>query len=267
MRKLILAGILLIMTGILSCSKFDRLVKSSDYELKYKKALEYYNKGNYTNAQILLEELIPVFKGTERAEEVYYYYAYCSYNQADYGLAAYHFKTFSRNFPRSKHVEECAYLNAYCYYLNSPGYTLDQSDTKNAISEMQAFINNYPESKRIDSCNMVVDELRQKLEKKAYAICKQYYFLDDWKAAIAECANFLKDYPDSKSYDEVFFLMIKSNYLLAVNSIESKKQERLDKTIENYLKFVDLYPNSVYLKEAEKIYIDSKKLKNEKINN
>src|SRR4051812_48869303 len=75
----------LLAIAIYSCSKFDKLVKSSDYELKYKKALEYYNHGNYTNAMTLLEELIPVFKGTERAEEVYYYYSYCNYNQGDYG--------------------------------------------------------------------------------------------------------------------------------------------------------------------------------------
>ncbi len=256
-----------LLLGIASCSKFDRLVKSSDYELKYKKALEYFEKGNYTNAQTLLEELIPVYKGTERAEEVYYYYAYCSYNQKDYGLAAYHFKTFARTFPRSKHLEECAFLNAFCYYQSSPGYSLDQADTKNAIQEMQQFINDFPESKRIDTCNILMDEMRLKLEKKAYATCKQYFFLDDWKAAIIECANFVKDYPDSKSLDEVNFWIIKSYYLLALNSIESKKPERIEKAMETYLKFVDLYPKSSYLREAEKIYTDCQRLKKEKINN
>lgn len=249
--------------SIYSCSKFDKLVKSSDFELKYTKALEYYNHGNYSNAMTLLEELIPVYKGTERAEEVYYYYSYCNYNQGDYGLAAYHFKTYARTWPFSKHAEECAYLNAYCYYLNSPKYSLDQSDTKNAIQEMQAFLDTYPESKRVDSCNLIIDELRVKLEKKAYANAKQYYYLEDWKAAITECSNFIKDFQDSKSLDEMHYMVVRSYYLLALNSTDTKKQERLDKAIENYLKFVDLYPQSKYLREMESIYGSCQKLKNQ----
>ncbi len=267
MRFIVKTLLFVLVISAFSCSKFDKLVKSSDYELKYKKALEYFHKGNYTNAQTLLEELIPVFKGTDRAEEVYYYYAYCSYYQTDYGLAAYHFKTFARTFSRSKHAEECSFLNAYCYYKNSPGYSLDQADTKNAIQEMQQFINDYSDSWMVDSCNLVIDGLRAKLEKKTYEICKQYFFIDDWKAAIVECSNFLKDFPDSKSQEEVHFIIIKSYYLLAINSIESKKQERLIKGMETYLKFVDLYPQSIYLKEAEKIYSEFQNLKNDKINN
>jgi outer membrane protein assembly factor BamD len=242
-------------------------VKSSDYELKYTKAKYYYEKENYTNALTLFEELIPVFKGTERAEEIYYYYAYCNYHLGDFGLAAYHFKMFTRNFPMSKHAEECSFLNAYCYYLNSPKYCLDQEDTKTAVFEMQEFANRYPESSRIDSCNKIMDELRAKLERKAYEITKQYfvqdYFVDHWKSAITASNNFIKDFPNSTRCEEVQYINLKSNYLLAKGSIDKKKEERLDDTIESYLKFLDLYPQSKYLREAEDIYTDAKKLKDE----
>lgn len=246
-----------------SCSKFDKLVKSSDYELKYEKAKYYYDKENYTNAMTLYEELIPVFKGTERAEEIYYYYSYCNYHMGDFGLAAYHFKMYVRNFPASKHAEECAFMNAYCYYLNSPKFSLDQSDTKMAVSELQEFINLFPESARIDSCNKLMDELSAKLERKAYEITKQYYFVEDWKAAIMESKNFLNDYPNSVRCEEIQFIQLKSSYILAKNSIEKKKEERLDNTIEYYLKFVDLYPQSKNLGEAEVIYTSVRKLKDE----
>ena len=256
---------ILIATSVfaISCSKFDKLVKSSDYELKYKKAKEYYDKGNYLNAMTLYEELIPVYKGTERAEEIYYYYAYCNYNMGDYGLAAYHFKMYTRNFPKSPHTEECAFLNANCYYLNSPKYTLDQEDTKTAVFEFQEFVNTYQESSRLDSCNKIMDELRGKLEKKAYEITKQYYFIEDWKASIAEIGNFLKDFQNSSRCEEIHFINLRSNYLLSKNSIEKKKEERLDNTIESYLKFIDLYPQSKRLGDADDIYTICKKLKDE----
>ncbi len=252
--------------ALASCGKFDKLVKSSDYELKYQKALEYYNKHNYTNAITLLQELIPVYKGTERAEEVYYYFSYCHYYQGDYSLAGYHFRNYYRTYPASKHAEECAYMNAYCYYLNSPKYSLDQQDTKFAMQEMQIFANEFPTSTKLDTVNQIIDKLRSKLEKKAYEITKQYYNLSDWKAAAGSGENFVKDFPESARIEEIRYLIIKSLYYLAENSIESKKLERVDKAIENYLKFVDLHPSSNYLRDIESVYSGCLKLK-DKINN
>lgn len=257
--------ILLISLWLGAC-QFNRILKSSDYELKFTKAIEYYNKGNYTSAQTLLEELIPVFKGTAKAEEVYYYYAYTHYYLGDYSLAGYHFRTFARAFSASRHAEECAFMNAYCYYLSSPRYSLDQSDTHNAIQEMQNFVNEFPESNRVDTCNILIDKLRSKLERKAYESAKAYYFRDDWKAAAPAFENFIKDFPESGRIEEIRFLIIKSYYLLARNSIESKKAERVEKCMENYLKFVDLHPQSPYLKEAEGIYLECQKLKTQPVN-
>ena len=253
----------LIVFVLFSCGEFNKILKSSDYELKYTKAMEYYDKTNYTSAQTLLEELIPVYKGTDRAEEIYYYYAYCSYYLTDYALAGFHFRTFVRTYHSSKHAEECAFMNAYCYYLSSPKYSLDQTDTKNAINEMQNFLNEYPESNRVDSCNILVDKLRAKLERKAYEISKSYFLRNDWKAATPACENFMKDFAESSHTEEMRFMIIKSYYLLAKNSIESKKYDRLEKAMTNYLKFVDLHPNSQYLAEAEIIYKDCELLKNE----
>ena len=145
-------------------------------------------------------------------------------------------------------------MNAYCFYLSSPNYKLDQTDTKNAIKEFQSFIDNYPQSTRIDTSNKLVDRLRSKLEHKDYDQIKQYYKLSDYKASITASKNFVKDFPDSKYIEEIYFLIINSYYLLAINSIPSKKTERLDGAIENYLKFVDLYPKSDYLFKAENVY-------------
>lgn len=243
---------------LFSCDRFNKLLKSSDYDLKLKRADEYYKKGNYVKAIQLYQELIPVFKGTEKAEEVYYYFTYCNFYQGDYSLSQYHFKNYARQFPNSKHTEECYFMNAYCYYLSSPHYTLDQTDTKNAIKEFQAFVDEYPESTRIDTCNILIDNLRYKLENKDYDLLKQYHkladYFNDYKAAITSCQNFVKEFPDSKYVDEAYYLIIESYYLLAIKSVPGKKIERLDKAIESYLKFVDLYPKSNFLGRAENVY-------------
>jgi outer membrane protein assembly factor BamD len=244
-----------------SCDRFNRILKSSDYDLKLTKAKQYYDKEEYAKSSQLYEELIPVVKGTDKAEEVYYYYTWSEYNLGDYILGQYHFKNYTRQFPASKHAEECYYMNAYCFYLTSANYKLDQTSTKNAIKEFQSFADLYPESRKIDSCNMMMDKLRAKLEKKDYEIIKQYYKLSDWKAAIVATKIFIKEYPGSNYNEEMYYLTINSYYLLALNSIPSKKEERLDGAIENYVKFLDLYPNSSYLSRAESVYNSSKRIK------
>ena len=243
----------------MAIGKFNKLVKSSDMDAKYAAAIKYFDKEQYSRALSLFEELMGVYRGTSKAEEVHYYYAYCSYNLGDYIVAGYQFRTFVKNFPNSKHAEECAYTNAYCFYLNSPDYTLDQIDTKLAIKEFQRFTNQYPQSVHIQECNDLLDKLRGKLELKSYENAMLYYLTNDYKASVVAIGNHLKDYPGSKKAEELNYLIIKSNYLLALNSIESKKQERFKAAADLYIKFLDTYPKSDYLKQAEMIYTSALK--------
>jgi len=251
-----------LLTAILfsSCDGYNKLLKSTDYELKLEKANEYYENKNYVRASQLYEELIPIVKGTPRAEEVYYKYTWSEYKMGDWMLSQYHFKNYARQFPDGKHVEECYYMNAFCYFLNSPNFKLDQTYTKNAIKEFQSFIDFYPQSSKIDTCNILMDELHGKLERKDYEIVKQYYKVEDWKAAIVSIKNYLKEYPSSQYNEELYYVLVDSYYTLALRSIYSKKGERLQSAVENYVKFLDLYPKSPYLSRAETIYDNSKRL-------
>lgn len=266
MKKTSLYILFIVAIGFAGCDGYNKLIKSKNYELKLEKANEYYAKGNYVKASALYEELIPVYKGDTKAEEIYYYFSYCTYYQGDYALAQYHFKNYYRSYPAGKHAEEALYMNAYCYYLNSPKYNLDQTDTKNALAELQNFIDQYPESSRIDSCNRINDLLRGKLEHKEYDITKQYFniadYIRDYKPTIVSARNFMKEFPESQYIDEMLYLTINSYYLLAVNSLETKKLERLDLAMESYYKLVDLYPKSIYLTRAESIYQSCVRMKN-----
>ena len=254
----ILAAFLGILTA--SCDGYNKLLKSTDFELKAQKAQEYYDKKDYVRASQLYEELIPAVKGTPKAESIYYNYTWCEYHIGDYLLSQYHFKNYTRQFPDGKHVEECYYMNAYCYFLNSPNYQLDQTYTKNAIKEFQAFVDAYPQSSKIDTCNALVDKLRGKLEKKDYQIVKQYYKVEDWKASIVSIQNYFKEYPNSEYTEELYFLLIDSYFTLAERSVPAKKEERLQGTMENYVKFAELYPKSSYLSRAENRYNSAKRL-------
>jgi outer membrane protein assembly factor BamD len=243
----------------LTVGKFNRLLKNGDIDTKYAAAIKYFEKENYTKALTLLEELVTVYKGTAKAEEVNYYFAYCNYNLEDYIIAGYQFRNFVKNFPNSKHTEECAYMNAFCFYLNSPPYSLDQTDTRLAIKEFQRFTTQYPNSERIEKCNELLDILRGKLERKSSENAMLYYVMGDYRASAASFANHVKDFPSSKNAEYYSYLSLRSFYLMAINSIESKKEERFKTTVDSYLKFIETYPNSTYLKDAEAVYSNALK--------
>lgn len=237
-----------------SCTEYQKILKSSDYNLKYDKAMEYYAEEDFYRAQTLFEELVHILKGSSKGENVLYYFADCHYKLEDYILGAYFFETFAKTFPNSDRTPEATYLAAYCYYMNSPKPSLDQTDTRKAIDAMQLFINKYPGDNRIVEANEIIEELREKLEQKAYDNAKLYFKLSDFQSATIALKNSIKDFPDTKYREDILYLIVKSSYMLAEKSVTSKQGERYQNTISEYYAFVDEYPNSKHVKEIEKMY-------------
>ena len=250
----ILLHILLVAFILVSCGEYQKVLRSDDYDYKYNKAVMYYQKGDYNRAMPLFNELSTVMKGTAKIEEIDFYYAYCNYSIGDNLMAAYLFRNYTINFPNSKHTEDCAYMMAYCYYQEAPVYSLDATNTNRAIKELQLFIDRYPTSVRVAKSNELIDELRGKLSLKAFENAKQYYITSNFKSAIIALENVLIDFPSFNNRQEVHFLIVKSTYLLAVNSISTKIEYRLRSSLEAYSHFKDNYPDSNYLKELDGIY-------------
>ena len=228
-------------------------------EYKYQRAVEYYTKGECFKALPLLEELIGLTRGTQRAEDVYYYFGKSQYCVKDYYLANYYFKTFSKTFSNSARAEECQFMAAYCSYMVSPNYTLDQSDTKLSIDEFQLFLDKFPNSALRDSANNMVETLNYKLELKDTDIARQYVKTMKYKAAVSALKDLLKNYPATKFKEEVLYLIIFSNFEYASGSVENKKLERFRATNESYITFASAFPESRWLKEAESYYVRSSK--------
>ena len=244
--------ILFLSIGISSC-KYQRLLKSSDTDLKYTKAKEYYDDEDYARAMTLYQQLIPIYKGTEKGEEVSYYFAYCNYNLKDYIYAGHYFRKFANSFPNSKYTEECSFLSAYCYYLDSPKTSLDQKSTNKAISEIQLYLGRYPETERVDECNKLLDELRKKLEKKSYDNAYMYYKIFQYQAASIALEQSLIQFPETDYKEDILFYIYKSDYLYANQSVYEKAEERLQKALKSYKTFIKKFPDSDYVKEANKI--------------
>ena len=247
---------LLAVLTVSACGDYNKILKSTDYEFKYKKAVEFYEEGEYAKAGTLFEELVNIYRGTSQADQIYYFYAKSMMGQKDYLMANHYFKTLLDEYPGSDFAEEAQYMVGYCSYLLSPKPRLDQTITHEAIEALRLYINLYPYSDRVDEANRLIDELQDKLVYKSYLSARLYYDFENFKAAVIAIDNSLREYPDSQYREELKFMLLKSKYLLAMNSVEEKQEERLSQALDEYFAFVDEFPDSEHSKEVQKFYED-----------
>jgi len=260
--------VILIILISTSCSKFRKIEKSQDWRVKYEAGLNYYAKKDYYRASVLFEQILPIVRGLPEGEKVQFSLAYCQFYDKLYLLASEQFRTFYETYGRSTMAEEARYMFAYSLFKSSPNANLDQSSSIEAMAAMQEFLNRYPNSQFRDQAIGVIIDTQNKLEKKGFDNAYQYYRMRSYKAAVVALNNFNNNFPDSDYIEESSYLIIVSEYRLALQSIYSKQQERYKAVVEHYKEFVDKYPQSKFLREAEKLYADSlEKLGQSKNNN
>jgi outer membrane protein assembly factor BamD len=240
-----------------SCSKFRKIEKSEDWRVKYEAGLNYYNKKDYYRASVLFEQILPIVRGLPEGEKVQFYLAYCQYYDRLYLLSSEQFRTFYETYGRSPFAEEARYMFAYSLYAASPTTNLDQTSSVEAMAAMQEFLNRYPQSKLRDQAIDVINTSQTKLEKKGFENAYQYYRMRLYKAAIVALNNFKSNYPDSKYLEQAYYLVVDSEYRLALQSISSKQPERFREVVNHYQEFLERYPESTFLRDAEKIYAES----------
>jgi outer membrane protein assembly factor BamD len=255
-RRIIAAlfGLFVLITVVSCKSKFEKIKTSNNIGQIYQEAIKYFNARKYEKAGTLFELVKTHYRARPEAEDLYFYIAQNSFNMKDYATARYHFEEFSSNYPNSARAEEARYMGAYCLYLESPRSSLDQTYTYRAINALQLFINYYPASERVGNATELIDELRDRLERKAFENAKLYLDMglqDDYRAAVIAFDNVLRDFPDTKYAEEMEFLSIKAQYLYAVNSFNHRKEERFNQMLEFYDNFVMKYPESRFMKDAD----------------
>ncbi|MET4106869.1 outer membrane protein assembly factor BamD [Hymenobacter sp. UYP22] len=251
--------VLLLSTLLLgSCTGYQKLLKSTDVNKKYEAAIQYYEKGDYFKAGTLLEELIPLLKGRPEAEKAQFYFANTNFQQRNYTLSAYYFKTFYETYPNSPQAEEAAFMQAKSLFRDSPEFQLDQTNTYTALEVIQEFLNRFPESKFRSETDGMSQELQKKLENKAFRGARLYYDLRYFQSAITAFTQFQQQFPSSAYGEQAAFLKLSAQYDLATESVEEKQRERYLEAIAFYQNFVDAFPQSKSLKEAERMYDQSR---------
>lgn len=258
MKKVVF--LLMMMTILLSsCGEYNKILKSTDYELKYSYAKKYFNAKQYSKSATLLEELVTIFKGTAYAEESLYLLAQSYYGQKDYQTASQYFETYYTTYPKGEYTELARYYSGYGLYQDSPDPRLDQSQTYKAIEQLQLYLEYYPQSERAAEAQKIMFELQEKLAYKELMAAKLYYNLgtymgNNYQSCVITSQNALKDYPYSKYREEFMYLILRSKYELALVSIDEKLQGRYREVVDEYYNYINEYPEGQYLKQVQRFY-------------
>ena len=259
MRILSNIFVLLAIATLFSCTSYDKVMKSVDLEYKYEEAKALYMTGEYNKAATLIEGIVTLFKGSDKADESMFLLAMCYYRSGDYDTASQCFKACYSNYPRGRYAELARFYSGKSLYKGILEPALDQTNTYTAIEELQLFMEYYPLSSYSDEAQSMMFDMHDVLVMKEYQSAKLYYDLGDYmaymgnnyQACILTAQNALKDYPYTKLREDLQMLILRARYEMANKSVAEKQPERYREAIDEFYAFKNEFPASKYMKEAE----------------
>ena len=260
-----------------SCNQYNNVLKTADFDYKYEAAKEYFIKGQYGRSATLLTDLVTLMKGTLRAEESLYMLAMSEFCNGNYDVAHSYFKKYYQSYPKGVYVEYARFYAGCSLYESVPDTRLDQSSTMAAVKEFQDFLDYYPYTALKERTQQMIFSLQDKMVEKEFEAAKLYYDLgtymnncfyggSNYEACITTARNALLDFPyaSPQRREEFSIMILKAKFHLAQQSVEEKRMERYRDTIDEYYGFVNEYPESKYLKDAQQILAQSEKYVNKK---
>jgi outer membrane protein assembly factor BamD len=245
---------LIILVLVSSCGEYEKLLKSTDFELKKQKAKEYYDAGQYVKTTEILSQILPRYRATEEAEELNWMNAQAYFGMKDYFMAGSYFDSFIDQYPFGKHSEEANFMGAFCSYKIAPRPELDQENTKKALEGFNIFLNRFPNSVKAGEARNLIKELEENLVEKSYVSARLYYDMGEYKAAVVALTNSLKEYSETKYREEMMFLKLNSLFLYAEKSLAIKQKERYQAALDDYYSFMEEFPKSDFSKDVSDIF-------------
>lgn len=268
-KRVYILSVCFVLAMVLSgCGEYQALLKSNDPELKYEKALEYFNNKEYTKSQTLLDDISSYYRGTERSEDVLAYLARSYMGQKAYESAAQYYEAYIRNYPKGRYATEARFQVGHCYYLDSPDARLDQEITRKGIDALTDFVELFPDSPYSEQAEQEILELNEKLALKELYSARLYYNLgsylgNNYLSCEIISRNALKNYPDTQYAEEFHWLILEAKYQQTVISYEDKKLERAREAQDECYNFMTEFPESKHRSQTEKMLREMQKITKE----
>lgn len=249
----------LTVVGLASCGGYHKLLKSTDSDKKYAEGLRYFYNKDFTKAATLFKDVSSAFQGSLREDTILFYMGKSLYSSGLYEEAAEMMNSFRYKYTRSAFTEESEFVYAMCFFQQSGDYEKDQSTSFKAIQSFNDYLNRYPESIKAEDIYLMIEEMSKKIYRKRFNNAAIYYKLGKYNAAITALRSTLKQYPEIPYKEEIMYLVCKSWFDYAENSIEGRQLDRYLKMMDAYYSYKSEYPDEEKrLKELEPMFNKAK---------
>jgi outer membrane protein assembly factor BamD len=257
MKKILLCAAVA-MTAV-ACSPYGKLLKSEDAEAQYRAALGYMETEKYQKALTLFDKVAIPYMNRPQADTIMFNIGMALYLQKNYEMSGDQFDRFRTTHQRSPMLEQAEYLYAMGHYFASPEPNRDQTATVKAIEAITTYIGRYPDTDHRADMEAKRDELNAKLREKAFINAYTYYKTGYHKPAVIALRNALKEYPDTEHREEILYLIARSSYEYAANSVATERRDRYLDMMDTYLNYISEYPEGAHTKELEKLYENARR--------
>ncbi len=237
-----------------ACSSKTTIRPGDSLEVAFEKSMMVFEQGNYTQAARNFELVLSIGRGTDIARQAQFLLAESYFNSRQFVLSAAEYRRYYTNFPRSDRRMDAEFREALSYYRLSPRFKLDQQDTYRAIERFQLFIQRYPDTELASEAREYIAEMREKLAQKEFHAAELYLRLNRYRAAALYYDIVIDRFPETSWAEKALMRQILAYTLFAENSVEERQQERFEKAVASYQKYLQLFPRGQNRELAEEHY-------------
>jgi outer membrane protein assembly factor BamD len=152
------------------------------------------------------------------------------------------FREFLSYYPTNRRADYAQYKLGLAHFRQMRGAQRDQTETREAIRELQTFVDRYPNSSLLPEVETKLREARDRLSESDYMV-GYFYFRQRWyPGAIIRFRDLLKDDPGYTGRDAVYFYL--------GEALVKQKQEA--EALPYYEKLVTEFERSEYLADAQR---------------
>jgi outer membrane protein assembly factor BamD len=157
-------------------------------------------------------------------------------------LAINEFREFLSFYPINRRADYAQYKLGLAHFRQMRGPQRDQTETREAVRELQAFIDRYPNSSLMPEVRAKLREARDRLSESNFLVGYFYYRQRWYRGAIVRFREILKEDPAFTRRDGVYFYLAESLV----------KDKREAEALPVFERLVQEFEQSEHLLEAQK---------------
>ena len=162
---------------------------------------------------------------------------------------------FIEKYPQSPFTSDARFLRIDCLYRATYRWELDQTPTKACLATITEYLTEYPaDGPHVEACVKMIDDLRDRLDRKEFENARLYYKMEDYLAARVALRNVLKDNAENGYREDILYYTAMASYHYARMSVPAKQKERYLVFVDDYLNFIGENPESKYRRELDAMY-------------